>query len=394
MKYLLNPRLPAPHPSLDFIVTIPAHNEESLIAETLRALLIQTDPAGNPIDPDSFEILLLAHNCTDQTAAAARAAVRGPRPAVHVIEWETTAIDATVGAARKAITELAASRLSSLNKPDGIVATTDADTGVSPEWIFQTRREMKPNISAVAGCIEVDFTGVILTTPAITRYQHDYETYRRLCSELAAKLEPVAHEPGLRHEIHTAASYAVRASIHTEIGGIPSLERGEDIAFHRMILAAGHLVRHSPLVRVSTSGRDCGRVSGGLADALCGWTDCARNDGDYMVESPDVFIRYYSTRSRIRKRLETFHPESIERAARLVADLRFDGFSYREALAILAEQPPVELFMEDLETARQANPLQRPVPFRDAKSYLEQRIRPPVPTLHGELIAFSNTSIR
>ncbi|HTJ29212.1 MAG TPA: glycosyltransferase family 2 protein [Acidobacteriaceae bacterium] len=64
-----------PHNANKLIVIVPAHNEELLVARTMRSLLASAN--GNA------EICLIAHNCTDATAARAREAeVAGLRPTV------------------------------------------------------------------------------------------------------------------------------------------------------------------------------------------------------------------------------------------------------------------------------------------------------------------------
>src|SRR5438876_774447 len=57
---------PAQSPRLLFLV--PAHNEEQLIDACARSLLTQRYPA------DRFDVFVIADNCTDDTAARARAA--------------------------------------------------------------------------------------------------------------------------------------------------------------------------------------------------------------------------------------------------------------------------------------------------------------------------------
>ena len=59
---------------LKFAVVIPAHNESLLISETVRAALSQNYDAGN------FKVVVIADNCTDDTAEKAR------NEGAHVIE--------------------------------------------------------------------------------------------------------------------------------------------------------------------------------------------------------------------------------------------------------------------------------------------------------------------
>ncbi|GAC1630560.1 MAG: glycosyltransferase family 2 protein [Nevskia sp.] len=68
---LLSARLPLPAPSsrrLRFDVVVPAHNEASIIARTVASLRRIDWPA------DRYRVLVVADNCTDNTAALARAA--------------------------------------------------------------------------------------------------------------------------------------------------------------------------------------------------------------------------------------------------------------------------------------------------------------------------------
>src|SRR5215831_2477025 len=58
----------APAPKSRIVVVVPAHNEQHFIGRTVQSLEKQTYPR------DLFEVLVVADNCTDDTAAVARAA--------------------------------------------------------------------------------------------------------------------------------------------------------------------------------------------------------------------------------------------------------------------------------------------------------------------------------
>jgi glycosyltransferase involved in cell wall biosynthesis len=53
------------------VVAIPAHNEARYIGGCLAAVALQRDEAGAPVEGGSFEILILANNCSDDTAEVA-----------------------------------------------------------------------------------------------------------------------------------------------------------------------------------------------------------------------------------------------------------------------------------------------------------------------------------
>ena len=61
------PQMSCEPSSLRFLVAIPAHNEEAGIAATVRSCLAVDYPG------ELFEVLVIADNCEDQTAALARA---------------------------------------------------------------------------------------------------------------------------------------------------------------------------------------------------------------------------------------------------------------------------------------------------------------------------------
>ena len=61
-----------PHPELQATIIIPVKDEADSLPRTLAALAAQTDRLGQPLNPATYEIILLANNCHDQTAAVAR----------------------------------------------------------------------------------------------------------------------------------------------------------------------------------------------------------------------------------------------------------------------------------------------------------------------------------
>lgn len=355
----------SPAPS-NFIVTIPARDEERVIENTLRALFRQTGSSGKPLPPGDFAIILLADNCSDSTADIARSLGRDSPFPLRVVERNSVRESQGVGSARKVIMDMAGEMLARGNHPLSVIATTDADTLVALDWVTRTRDAFTPEVAAVAGLVEVDFSGVYLSSPAIADYQRSYESYEQLRCDLAAKLEPVPHEPCNRHSIHTGASFAVRAEVYREIGGMPPLKTGEDIAFYRKLLSAGHLVRHAREVRVRTSGRESGRVTGGLSDALGGWRDCAEARGVYMVEAPEILADHYATRARIRE----IFPSQADVAA-MVGRLDLKCFTEADAIALLGKNPPLELFMDELESARSTNKLRQPISYDEALAQFE-----------------------
>lgn len=110
--------LPDDTPAPALVVVIPAHNEEVVIEATLASLAAQTYPAT------AFEVVVVADNCTDPTAALARAA------GATVLERTDTERRGKGYALEWAIQQL----LARPEKPDAVVVV-DADTKVAPDFL-------------------------------------------------------------------------------------------------------------------------------------------------------------------------------------------------------------------------------------------------------------------
>jgi hypothetical protein len=78
--------------------------------------------------------------------------------------------------------------------------------------------------------------------------------YRQLRTAYEHILDPQPHEPWPRHYHHTGASFALTAVAYARAGGLPPLSGGEDVALYNALVRNDASVRHSPLVRVTTSG--------------------------------------------------------------------------------------------------------------------------------------------
>jgi hypothetical protein len=167
--------------------------------------------------------------------------------------------------------DIAAHRLAASQAPRPAILTTDADSLVARNWLAANLAEIDAGADAVGGEVRLhpDELGAL---PALVRRCVALdERYRRVVTRLRARLEPDAHDPTPRHDQHVGASLALTAAIYRLIGGLPPLPSSEDLACVRRVRAAGGRVRHSPHVRVWTSGRLAGRATGGMASTLRAW---------------------------------------------------------------------------------------------------------------------------
>ena len=238
-------------------VAIPAHDEAERIAACLEALDAQ---AGAQVD----HIVLLANNCSDGTAALARAVRLQSGARLHVVERRLPPHQANAGHARR----LAMQHAAALAGPGGVLLTTDADGRVDPTWLAANLAALAAGADAVAGWVELDAIewGRI---PAILHQDDAREcAYDALCDEIHALLDPDPADPLPRHTQHSGASIAVTAAAYARCGGVPDLASGEDRAFIAALRRVDARVRHAPEVHVTVSGRIEGRSRGGMADTI------------------------------------------------------------------------------------------------------------------------------
>jgi len=123
---------PAPTPRTHFLVAIPAHNEGQLIGETVRSVFQSRYPTS------LLDVVVIADNCTDDTAAATRAAgaacaerhdpQRRGKP--HALHWFFQQHD-----------------LSGV----GGVAIIDADTVVHPDFLAVMDQRLQAGEVAIQG---------------------------------------------------------------------------------------------------------------------------------------------------------------------------------------------------------------------------------------------------
>lgn len=291
-------------------MVIPARNEEAGVAATLEAFAHQLEGkhAGRPLARERYEILLLANNCSDRTAETARrAAARWPGLRLHVVERTFSAEKAHVGTARRLLMDEAHRRLANvLGRPGGIIATTDADTRVAPDWLAATAAEMANGAAAVGGLIHACRLGRRTLPAGARRLARRDGAYHVLADYLEHLLDPDPADPWPRHHHHFGGSLALTAAAYARVGGLPPLPALEDVALVRALRRHDIPLRHSPAVRVWTSARCHGRTPHGLAATLRRWTEASGvdDDGDRPdplgVEAPAALVARVTLRRTLR----------------------------------------------------------------------------------------------
>jgi len=219
-------------------VVVPARDEQELIGPCIAALAAQTGVAKA-----DYEVLLMLDRCTDATAQRARAAAGDLT--LRVIH----AARPGVGHARREGMDLAAARL----PPDGLIATTDADSEPAPDWLRVQLDAVAAGARAIGGRIEL---GAHDLPPA---------ALRRRERDAAARLAALTGAGAREHHQFSGASLSVTAATYALVGRLEPREALEDEGFERALHRHGVPIERLAAVRVTTSGRRVGRARRGLA---------------------------------------------------------------------------------------------------------------------------------
>lgn len=246
--------LPAPEPSLEVSVALPARDEETLIARCLEALARQEDVAY-----ERYEVLLVLDHCSDATEERAReVGKRHPNLRLHFLDGPGRG----VGHARRVGMEAACERLMRIGRPGGLIASTDADSMAAPDWISSQLALVEVGAKAIGGRIELEDGGRILSRNALEWYERQSRSrYRRVLSSRLSEKAP-------EHWQFSGASLSLTAEVYRGIGGLPPQADLEDEYLERTLEEKGVEITRSSSVRVTTSARTFGRASRGLAQSL------------------------------------------------------------------------------------------------------------------------------
>jgi len=271
-------------PSIKSCIVIPVKDEEAYILKNLASFSVQVDVSGKTLDPDQFEILILANNCTDLTVPYIQEFQRRhPHLNLHLEEVKLAPKQANIGYVRRKLMESAYSRLA--KNDGGIILTTDGDTMVAPDWIAQNHREIENGADAVGGRIllsDHELSGMDEFT--LLHHLKD-EKYHLLIAELEGKIINPAFDPNPRHHQHFNGSFAITTDCYAKSGGVPIVDHLEDCAFFERLESMDARIRHSHKVKVYTSARCIGRTEIGLSYQLNVWKNLGNHLEEYFVES-------------------------------------------------------------------------------------------------------------
>jgi glycosyltransferase involved in cell wall biosynthesis len=254
--------LPTPRESVRAVVVVPAHNEELRIGRCLEALAGQVEVA-----PEEFEVIVVLDACEDGTAAEIEAA-RGRGPAIHTVIGPGQG----AGPARATGMDIGCARLESLGWSGGLLASTDADSVVAPDWIARQLEAIATGAEAIGGEVTLDPAEAAALPPGILAGRE---------AQLAARTREAAARGPAEHAHFSGASLGVTPRAYRQAGGMAWMAALEDQELEDRLAAAGIAIHRLRPVSVVTAARTEGRAERGLARdlELARWLAERRYDG-------------------------------------------------------------------------------------------------------------------
>ena len=232
-------------------MVVPARDEEDLVASSLRALATQTR-----VEPHEYEVLLVLDRCTDATAErATEVAEAHPWLELHFLDGPGLGS----GHARGVGMDAACERLMGLGRPNGLIASTDADTVVARDWLDAQLGAAERGALAIGGRIELDDGSL----PHLVRWHA--ERGRRRHHRVLSDPDTLGTA---EHWQFSGASLALKAETYARVGGLEPRATLEDERLEQVLREQNIPIERLLSVRVTTSSRLEGRASRGLAHDL------------------------------------------------------------------------------------------------------------------------------
>lgn len=233
-----------------FVTVIPARDEEQRLPQALDALAR---------DGRVTDVLVVANGCSDATADVAWTG----KASLRVALLETVALPGGVGEARRMGMEAALDAA----PHTGILATTDADSRVGPNWGALTLAALS-RADVACGRIVPDPLEFARLPALVRRHGRLEDRVNALRAELDGARTPRQHDPLPRHNQSPGASLALRAECYCRAGGFDPIPCHEDRRLVERLEASGARVARPWGLTVIASCRLTGRARGGMADTI------------------------------------------------------------------------------------------------------------------------------
>lgn len=279
-----SPKPERPNPAAQIVFAVPAKDEEESISDCIRALENQYNAMGKRIPWSEYEALILVNNTTDDTVQKAMKTRR--HPGIHVVSVHLPAPYAHIGWARRLAMEWGSERLKLGRQPRGIIVSTDADSQVAPNFIYELRRSFtNPEVEAAGARLQVEE----VASDYLFASLRSYFTLERQLRQAAQKDATF----DLMHSHFSGAGFAVRQGVYEAVGGLTPFPYNEDKHFYYKLLQRDARVSMNDRLLVHTSGRLAGRTEWGMAAQFRQWQQVADSGETLFVSSAQSHWIYF-----------------------------------------------------------------------------------------------------
>jgi hypothetical protein len=253
---------------LDYVVAVPARNEEGLLPRALGAI----ERTMREV-PASGGVVVVVNNTTDRSFdITARFAAERELPLAAVqVTFAQTIRDAPH--ARRLALDLCATLA-----PEGVLLTSDADSYVGPLWARTLLANLAEGAALICEDVRLDETE-LANLPSNVRKVGDAERAYFEASELLWQQWTCGRGGTFAYRA-SGASMAVTTAAYNDIGGLPLPSSGEVAALCAAVLAAGHSAVQLRDLGTRTSARLEGRAAGGCGAALSHRASCSNPECD------------------------------------------------------------------------------------------------------------------
>lgn len=231
-----------PSKELRCVVVLPSYREEHLFKAVGSLLMAHCSPGEveiivvlNSSERDPAEIREQTLQTKDQLLQFLQNTNTSGIP-VHVVCYPDMPFrEAGVGLARKIGMDIAAARLRSVNRPEGIIGSFDADAWCETNFFRELLSffDQHPDAPGASVYFEHDLTGEGIRqkiTESIIRYELHLRYFVR-----------ALRYAGHPHAFQTlGSSFAVRAGTYTAQGGMNKRKAGEDFYFLHKVIPLGN----------------------------------------------------------------------------------------------------------------------------------------------------------
>jgi hypothetical protein len=247
-----------------WIVAIPAKNEAERITDALHALDAAAAQAAREV-----RVLVLANNCSDDTAKLAGSFVARHRLHLEVRDHVLPPHLAHAGGARRSAVDTAMTLFDVTGRD--LLLSTDADARLKPDTFCQMERAFDRGADLVLAKFETVHDALV----------------RQLVETL--RLQRIPSPP--LHDDYGAAGIAARVCAYHGLGGFQSVPFNEDKNFVGAADRAHYNVNRQSGAVIEVLARANGRAAGGMAAELRNCAVAAAGGVTCLVERHELTVR-------------------------------------------------------------------------------------------------------